>query len=200
MGKTRCRPERVAGLARLVLGAHTLLRAAGEACGRTRSPARAAAARRNGKLGGRPRKTAAKSAFGMKNQFWLGVAGVSVAVCSTPASPCACEPARTHLVVYGVARSSTGEGVPGVPVYATLPHLGDAIIDPVSAPGHVTTATAADGSYRVELISLEHPALPVGVSVAAIRPPADTARVATFGELRPINDIADSVRADLSFP
>lgn len=48
----------VAGIARLALGAHTLLRAAGTAGGLVRSAAKADAARRNGKLGGRPRKTA----------------------------------------------------------------------------------------------------------------------------------------------
>lgn len=47
----------VAGLARLVLGTHTLLRAAGSAGGQSRSSAKAEAARENGKKGGRPRKS-----------------------------------------------------------------------------------------------------------------------------------------------
>lgn len=47
----------VAGLARLVLGAHTLLRAAGAAGGSSRSGAKAEAARANGRKGGRPRAT-----------------------------------------------------------------------------------------------------------------------------------------------
>ena len=45
----------VAGLARLVLGTHTLLQAAGAAGGRSRSSAKAEAARVNGQKGGRPR-------------------------------------------------------------------------------------------------------------------------------------------------
>jgi hypothetical protein len=49
----------VADLAQLVLGARTLLRAAGIAGGGVRSTAKAEAARRNGLKGGRPRKAAA---------------------------------------------------------------------------------------------------------------------------------------------
>jgi uncharacterized protein DUF2442 len=49
----------VAGLAHLVLGARTLLRAAGSAGGAATSKAKAAAARRNGLKGGRPKKVAA---------------------------------------------------------------------------------------------------------------------------------------------
>ena len=44
----------VAGLARFVLGTHTLLQAAGAAGGRSRSIAKADAARANGRKGGRP--------------------------------------------------------------------------------------------------------------------------------------------------
>ena len=48
----------VAGLARAVLGARTLLSAAGAAGGSARTKAKGAAARENGAKGGRPRKTA----------------------------------------------------------------------------------------------------------------------------------------------
>ena len=48
----------VAQLATIALGAQTLTRAATSLAGATRSPAKAAAARRNGKKGGRPRKSA----------------------------------------------------------------------------------------------------------------------------------------------
>jgi hypothetical protein len=44
----------VVGLARLVLGSSALMRAAGSAGGSARSPAKAAAARKNGLRGGRP--------------------------------------------------------------------------------------------------------------------------------------------------
>ena len=47
----------VAGVARVVLGAATLLRAAGAAGGAARSTAKSEAARRNGRKGGRPVKT-----------------------------------------------------------------------------------------------------------------------------------------------
>ena len=45
----------VAGLAQAALGRHTLLRAAGAAGGAARTPAKARAARLNGRKGGRPR-------------------------------------------------------------------------------------------------------------------------------------------------
>lgn len=48
----------VAQLAMIALGAETILRAGSSVAGATRSPAKAAAARRNGKKGGRPRKSA----------------------------------------------------------------------------------------------------------------------------------------------
>jgi hypothetical protein len=50
----------VAGLARAVLGADALMKAAGAAGGAVRSVAKAEAARRNGKKGGRPGKTASR--------------------------------------------------------------------------------------------------------------------------------------------
>lgn len=46
----------VAGLARIALGGTNLLRAAGAAGGSARTPAKAAAARANGRKGGRPRR------------------------------------------------------------------------------------------------------------------------------------------------
>jgi hypothetical protein len=48
----------VAGLARVAFGGTNLLRAAGAAGGSARSPAKAAAARVNGRKGGRPRERA----------------------------------------------------------------------------------------------------------------------------------------------
>lgn len=48
----------VAGLARLVLGTQSLLRAAGSAAGSVRTKAKARAARLNGRKGGRPRGAA----------------------------------------------------------------------------------------------------------------------------------------------
>ena len=48
----------VAGLARVALGGTNLLRAAGAAGGSARTPAKAAAARANGRKGGRPRQRA----------------------------------------------------------------------------------------------------------------------------------------------
>ena len=48
----------VAALARVVLGARTLMQAAGAAGGSSRSPAKSDAARENGKKGGRPKKRA----------------------------------------------------------------------------------------------------------------------------------------------
>ena len=48
----------VAALAQMVLGTRTLMSAAGAAGGSARSQAKAIAARRNGKKGGRPRKSA----------------------------------------------------------------------------------------------------------------------------------------------
>lgn len=47
----------VVALARLVLGSHTLMRAAGAAGGAVRSRAKAVAARENGRKGGRPPKS-----------------------------------------------------------------------------------------------------------------------------------------------
>jgi Protein of unknown function (DUF2442) len=47
----------VVALARLILGPHTFMRAAGAAGGAVRSRAKAIAARENGKKGGRPRKS-----------------------------------------------------------------------------------------------------------------------------------------------
>jgi hypothetical protein len=49
----------VTGLAELVVGRAALLRAAAAAAGSVRSPAKARAARRNGRKGGRPRKAPA---------------------------------------------------------------------------------------------------------------------------------------------
>lgn len=47
----------IAGLAKIVLGTRTLFRASGSAGGSVRTPAKIRAARRNGRKGGRPRKT-----------------------------------------------------------------------------------------------------------------------------------------------
>ena len=52
----------VAALAKAALGAHELLRAAGSAGGASRTPAKARAARLNGRKGGRPSKSASKTA------------------------------------------------------------------------------------------------------------------------------------------
>jgi len=51
----------VVGLARLALGSKVLLRAAGSAGGASRSVAKAKAARRNGRKGGRPRRTSQRA-------------------------------------------------------------------------------------------------------------------------------------------
>jgi hypothetical protein len=135
-------------------------------------------------------------------RLFLASGSVLVAVCSTPASPCACEPNRTHILVYGNAKNSSGTPVAGAAVFVIRPHLGAPINDPFLSPDHATATTATDGNYRIDLITLESPSsLPVVVLTAAVRAPSDTVRLPGFGGLlRPVGQRPDSVEVNFVFP
>ena len=135
-------------------------------------------------------------------RFFVASASVLVAVCTTPVAPCACEPNRTHILVYGNAKDASGAPVVGAAVYVIRPYLGAPVTDPVLAPDHATATTATDGSYRIDLITLESPSSgPVGVLAAAVRAPSDTLRLAgAGGVLRPVGQRPDSVEVNFVFP
>lgn len=136
----------------------------------------------------------------MKGRLPLIIAAVSVAVCTSPARPCACEPTRGHIVVYGAVHTTSDVAIPGATVFAMVPMLGDADPDPVLSPQHRIATSASDGSYRVEVFSPTISQLPAAVLAVAVRAPADTVRDVTFGVLRSEREKPDSVRLDFLFP
>ena len=135
-------------------------------------------------------------------RLFLAFASVLLAVCSTPVAPCACEPNRTHILVYGVATDEAGAPVAGAAVFVIIPQPVAPINDPVLAPDHATATTATDGGYRIDLITLESPSSwPVGVITAAVRAPSDTVRLPGFGGvLRPVGQRPDSIEVNFVFP
>lgn len=137
-----------------------------------------------------------------RTRFAIALASAIVAVCSTPASPCACEPSRTHIMVYGVTKDASGVPVAGATVFVLIPNLFDPVNDPVLSPAHVTATTSSDGAFRLELISLQSPStFPVGVLAAAVRAPGDTVRIPGFGGLlRPVGQKPDSIELNFTFP
>jgi hypothetical protein len=126
---------------------------------------------------------------------------VLAAVCGTPTSPCACEPQRTHLVVYGLVQTATGAPVAGAKVFAAVAPEGTADVDPVVAAGDAVATTDASGKYRVRVLSLFSPTAPADVRVAVIRAPADTIRAAAVGAwLRRVDQAPDSLALNVVVP
>ena len=135
----------------------------------------------------------------MKNRLLLIIGAAGIAVCTTPVAPCACVPLRTHVLVYGSVRTSTGASVGDAQVVVIPAPLGAPAGD--SSQSRSGSITKADGSYRVEAISLYSPTESLAVRGLAVRAPGDTARAATVGgSLRPLEKAADSVRLDIVFP
>ena len=136
----------------------------------------------------------------MKRRIPLMIAAMSVAVCTSPARPCACEPTRGHIVVYGVVHTTADVAIPGATVFALVPMLGDPNPDPVLSPQHGTATSASDGSYRIEVFSPTVSQLPAAVLTEAVHAPAENVRQVAFGSLRSERETPDSVRLDFLFP
>ena len=126
---------------------------------------------------------------------------VVVAVCGTPISPCACEPLRSQLIVYGAVRTATGVAIPGAKVFAVATPVGTAAPDPVLAAGDAVATTDAEGSYRVRVMSDFPPTEPAAVRVAVVRAPVDTIRTEAVGaSLRSERQTADSLELNVEVP
>lgn len=139
---------------------------------------------------------------GRTGRFGAIIAAAVVAFCTDGVEPCACEPSRTHILVYGATKDDAGAPVAGATVFVVVPRLGAQINDPIMSPEHATATTGSDGNYRIDLVSVEPPSnLPVGVTAAAVRAPGDTVRLAGFGGVsRPLGQRPDSVQITFVFP
>ena len=137
----------------------------------------------------------------MAKRLLLVVTIALVAVCGTPTSPCACEPQRTHIVVYGTVRTANGAPVAGAKVFAAAAPAGAAAYDPVVVAGDGVTTTDADGDYRLRVLSVFSPTAPADVRVAVVRAPPDTIRAAAVGaSLRRVDQVADSLGLNVVVP
>jgi hypothetical protein len=137
----------------------------------------------------------------MTKRLLLVVTVALVAVCGTPTAPCACEPQRTHLVVYGAVRTAAGTPVAGAKVFAAVAPAGTPAYDPVVVAGDGVTTTDADGNYRVRVVSLFSPTAPAAVRAAVVRAPADTIRTEALGaSLRRVDQTADSLALNIVVP
>jgi hypothetical protein len=135
----------------------------------------------------------------MKTRLFVIIGAASIAVCTTPVAPCACEPQRTHVVIYGTVRTAAGASMAGSPVFVVAVPLGGPVVNATELQPSGTTAT--NGHYRVESISFYAPATPLTVKGAAVNVAGDTARAETVGgSLRPWGQPPDSVQLDLVFP
>lgn len=123
------------------------------------------------------------------------------AVCGTPVSPCACEPQKTHLIVYGAVQTTAGAPVAGARVLAVALPEGATGYDPALATADAVDTTDSQGLYRVHLLSFLAPAGPAEVRLAVVHAPADTVRVDAVGaSLRNQREPADSLRVDVTMP
>jgi hypothetical protein len=137
----------------------------------------------------------------MVKRLFLVVAVALVAVCGTPTSPCACEPERTHILVYGTVRTGTGVPVPSAKVFAGAAPAEAAVYDPVFGEGHEVVTTDAQGKYRVRVLSPFAPTVPATVRVAVVDAPGDTVRSQAVGaSLRSERQAADSLEVNVVVP
>lgn len=136
----------------------------------------------------------------MATRQFLIVTVALVAVCGTPTAPCACEPERTHLIVYGAVQTSAGAAVADAKVFVIATAAGTPVPDPVLGAGE-GAVTDAQGKYRVRVLSGLSPTAPAAVHVAVVHAPADTVRSdATGASLRSERDPADSLELNVVVP
>lgn len=137
----------------------------------------------------------------MARRLILVAAIALVAVCGTPTAPCACEPLRTHLLVYGAVHAATGAPVVGAKVFVAAAPAGTAAYDPVVVAGDGVATTDAAGNYGVRVITAFPPTAPAMVRVAVIAGPVDTIRTEAVGaSLRSVRDPADSLALNVVVP
>jgi hypothetical protein len=135
-----------------------------------------------------------------KRPFLVGIVALG-AVCSTPTSPCACEPERTHLVVRGTVHTRGGDPRAGATVYVVAAPAGAPAADPVRSAGDGVATTDAQGEYLVRVRSDFPPAAPANVRVAVVAAPADTVRAEAAGaSLRSERQVADTLVLDVVVP
>lgn len=137
----------------------------------------------------------------MTKRLFLGVTTALVAVCGTPTPPCACEPLRTHLLVYGAVRTGGGAPVATAKVFVVATSAQTAAFDPVLAAGDGVTTTDAQGRFRVRVLSHFAATAPAAVRVAVVHAPADTVRSEAIGaSLRSEHQVPDSLELNVVVP